>query len=250
MTGLVFVLEEASVCIGMDTLVHTMEPDGSTRPLCFASKMHLLPHAQTVLLGTGVAELVLHWYSLVESSIVAIDLEALDRLAAERLPQLWEKHKRVWAERGVAAPATATIYQFGFLRREQRYAGFAYRSENGFVSERLEYGIGIKPIHARAVELCARFMDEEPQDEGFIERLFVTLLEALKEEDERPEEKAPVGIGGEVHLLKLRDSRFELSVVKQFGDYAEDFEAMLARHSAKDEDRKGPATVSADGESD
>lgn len=244
MTGLVFLLQEGSVCVGMDTLTHTVEPDGSMRPLCFTSKIHLLPHAHAVLCGTGVADVVLRWYCLLEGRTVAIDLEVLDRLAVEHLPRIWAEEKQAWEDRGAPAPGTATIYQFGFLRREGRYAGFAYRSDRGFVSERLAYGVGIKPNYARVQELCARYLDEGHLDDGFVERLFVVLLRALKEEDERSEETARVGIGGEVHIVKMRDSRFELSVAGQFDDYEEDFESMRKSLSEKDESAKDPGVAS------
>ncbi len=250
MTGLVFLLEEERVSIGMDTLMHTVKPDGSRRAHSFTSKMHLLPHAHAVLCGTGVAEIVLRWYSLVELATVANDLEVLDRLAEEHLPKIWGEHKRAWAARGVEAHGTTTVYQFGFLRREQRYAGFAYRSAKDFVSERLDYGFGMKPNHAAVLDVCQRFMAEEPQDDGFVERLFVALFESLKQQDERPEETSPVGIGGEIHVLKMEGGQFALSVVGRFEDYEEDFDAMIQRLSEENAPPTTSSDVNTSGESD
>jgi len=105
--------------------------------------------------------------------------------------------------------------------------GFAYRSTNNFVSERLVNGFAIKPAAADVRER----LDELIQHHGLIGAL-VEAMRLQKQIDDALDPSARVGIGGEIHLLTLDPTgRQCVWTAHQFPDFNEGYASALERLS-------------------
>ncbi len=212
MSALIFVLKPDQVLIAMDTLA--VAPD-TKAPLQFVSKVFPVPHLGGVICGTGAFPVVLDWFNFVLTRVVGRDILILDEFAPTILQEIGERH-------GLSERVTATIYHFGYLEKEGRFAGFAYRSERRFESQRLEYGLGMKPPHDDLLQVGA----EKVFNDG-LPKAFVDLMEQQKKRDEDQPEEARVGIGGEIHFVQLEERGYRLYVCHRFSDYRETFARML-----------------------
>lgn len=206
MSSLIFCTDAEQVLVVTDTLA--VNPDGT--PFLFTSKAHYLPHLRTIIAGTGAGGFSGDWYIRVNNRMVLKGIENLDFHTPDALRAMWSEYKR---EYSVAAKLTTTIYHFGFSEVTGQVHAYAYRSTRDFVSERLSYGIGVKP------ECTVR--------EG-------NLLEhvpAMMEEQRRLQASKPlpeqVFIGGEaigMHLTKDACTIFRLF---EFGDYSAQLRAVF-----------------------
>lgn len=113
--------------------------DGKPGIAASSTKAHPHPRLDLLVAGTGCHPLVENWNNYVGVSAFAEDIEELDAEASQVLPDLW----RLAQERG--ATGTATVYHWGWSPKTQGYVGFAYRSTDGFRSDRLASGAYIKP---------------------------------------------------------------------------------------------------------
>ena len=68
MTAFTFLLEQDRVCIGMDTLSIDPQTKGPNK---FVSKIFPLLHLRGVLCGTGVLQVILDWFALIQAGAFA-----------------------------------------------------------------------------------------------------------------------------------------------------------------------------------
>lgn len=138
MTSLLFYTDASEIIVATDTLLHY--PDGSAPG--FVSKALAFPHLRMIVAGTGSGLLYNRWIGLVNHQGTFLDVNAINEHATHELQVLWgELNAQVEA----IQDQTATIYHFGFSDDIDVVHGFAYRSANDFRSERLQYGLGVKP---------------------------------------------------------------------------------------------------------
>jgi|SRR2546422_3945743 len=212
MTALIFILTPEAVHIALDSLA--LQPV-TGRPFLHVTKLFPLPHLGSVMCGTGAMFVVLDWFVFIERQILANGLRLLDELAPRVLPGIGKEH-------GLSESMTATIYHFGYLQDEQRFAGFAYRSNNGFKSERLEYGLGMKPPHEDLMNLGAQWVSDEGVAQGFDR-----MMEQMKARDDSLTPEKRVGIGGEIHQISLLSkTTYLVHVSHRFDDYHDAFKEM------------------------
>lgn len=220
MTALIYWLDENHFWLAMDTLARDVEK----RSLSFTSKIYPLPHISGVMAGTGLSNFVSDWSVLVQTSCVVRDIHHLDRYASEALIEIYKKYKD-------ETEAGTTIYHFGFSRRENKFIGFAYRSEKNFKSEHLVYGMGIKPspkdIDSYMESISSSIDAIDTLDA--IGRFCIKALEKLREEDEAKPLTEQVGIGGEIILFFMNVEQMVIKNIYRFENYEQLFKEMAAR---------------------
>jgi hypothetical protein len=204
MTALNFLFEPDRVCIVMDTLM--VRPD-TRRPLLYTSKIFTLPHLGGVMCGTGVMQLVIDWFVCIQTAVIVRDIPHLDQYAPNQLRAIAGKYD-------LNSKLTSTIYHFGYSEIDQRYRGFAYRSEKNFISEELEYGFGIKPP--------VEFEPIQSLPKGFVE-----MMEQQRIEDRKKPTEDQVGIGGDIHLFVMTPEQMVLTRCHRFEDYESCYSKML-----------------------
>jgi len=138
MSSLLFYTDANEAIVATDTLLHY--PTGS--PPGFTSKAVALPHLRMIIAATGSAALFNRWISLVNEQGFALDVDAVNAHTPEELQALWREMN---AQLPALRDQTATIYHFGVSDDAGVIHGFAYRSGSDFASEKLDYGLGIKP---------------------------------------------------------------------------------------------------------
>lgn len=198
MTALVFALQPDQICIAMDTLVVGAE---DKKPINFQRKFLFHAESNLLIAGTGLANLINGWFEYVSSFLGQSDIDDLNLLAPNVL-------KASVLAAGGLDYASATLYHFGYSRDEAKYAGYAYRSTADFKSERLSYGLGIKPkVHVEA--------DENIEFPKF---LIEIILEQQRQDRLLPLGKQ-VGIGGEIEFAMLAEGIANIETVHRFASY-------------------------------
>jgi hypothetical protein len=195
MTAAVFSISPEQVIIAMDTLAMA----GDTgKPFFFTTKFYILPHLQGVMFATGIGDLASKWFSQLER-YRARDIHRLDDFVTPALRDLGN-------EFGLNEKLTTTVYHVGYSEQESRYVGFAYRSTDLFASERLEYGLRVKPpVEASPPQ---NFPDD-----------FVAIMKRQKEIDDQKPMSERVHIGGEIHLLLMQEGSMAVQTVHRFDEY-------------------------------
>lgn len=198
MTALVFALQPEQVCIAMDTLVIGAD---DRMPLSFQRKFLSVPESDLVIAGTGHAGFINGWFQHLQANLNGA---TIDDLNAE-VPNIFRAS--VSAEGGLSG-LTATIYHFGYSAREDRYAGYAYRSEHDFRSDRLQYALGYKPVVPVTPNDDIRFPD-------FLTHIIL--------EQQRQDWLLPIterlGIGGEIEFVVMSDRAIHVETVHRFSSY-------------------------------
>ena len=195
MTAAVFSIQPEQVVIAMDTLAMA----GDTgKPFFFTTKFYILPHLQGVMFATGIGDLASKWFSQLERYL-ARDINHLDNFVTPALRDLGN-------EFGLSEKLTTTVYHVGYSEQESRYVGFAYRSTDSFASERLEYGLRVKP--PVEVQPPENFPDD-----------FVAIMKKQKQMDDEKPMSERVYIGGEIHLLLMQEGSMEVRTVHRFDEY-------------------------------
>lgn len=222
MTVLNFLLTDAAVYLLTDTVLSDPE---DLSPITFSTKVHALPHLQAVICGTGHAQLIAEWVALVNLSLPARDILDLDRFAPAKLGALSARHG---SEDADARQFTTTLYHFGFDERTSRFAGFAYRSADGFRSEPLPQGFGFKP--APAWDFDSRKITKLPEH-------FIAITKKQKAQDEATEPDKRVGVGGQLvfcHMQRIPGTRNAPTVQTSFAicHSFPDFKQMYAQATA------------------
>ncbi|VVM95879.1 hypothetical protein [Pseudomonas fluorescens] len=192
MSSLLFYMDANEVIVATDTLLHypAGSPPGST------SKAIALPHLRMIIAATGAAALFNRWIGLVNEQGFALDVDTVDVHTPETLQSLW---RELNAQLPALHQHTATIYHFGFSDNTGNIHGFAYRSESNFASEKLDYGLGLKPdlMDKGGINLRS-FPDSAP------EIMQAQILQENKKAKDR------VYIGGTVQINHLARDGFSI----------------------------------------
>ena len=187
MTALNFAITDDGIFLATDSLV-THEGE----PLRFTTKVLTVPHLDGLICGTGSIVLFHRWALDVLGQASSGQMSYLDVDTPESLVSIWADMSE--EERG---GGTGTIYHFGYDPDKDRFEGFAYRSSNGFESERLEQDIYIKPPFAGQFSLI-----------GFPDDFVETCRGQKIEQDKLPADKR-VHIGGHVIAYTLQRNKRE-----------------------------------------
>lgn len=198
MTALVFALQPEQVCIAMDTLVISAD---DRMPLSFQRKFLSVPRSDLVVAGTGHAGFINGWFQHLQANLSGA---TIDDLNAE-VPNIFRAS--VSAEGGLSG-LTATIYHFGYSAREDRYAGYAYRSEHDFRSDRLQYALGYKPI-----------VPVTPNDDIRFPDFVIDIILEQQRQDWLLPISERLGIGGEIEFVVMSDRAIHVETVHRFPSY-------------------------------
>lgn len=217
MTAMNWEMYESHVLILCDTLAIGED----RRPAFMTTKVFYWPHLGACVAGTGAQPMAQNLYMRVNGRMVVRDVLHLDEYAPKVLQELWAD---LLAENDDRPDATCTIYLFGWSEAEGRFVGFAYRSTAQFASERLGYGLAIKPA---------------PDDEQIFDKIndlesFVRLVQIQKAEDRARPRLERIGIGGEVVMTLLtRDEAgyvgAQQKVLSRFDDHEDDWRLLLSK---------------------
>ncbi len=193
----------------MDTLVVGAD---DRMPLSFQRKFLSLPESNLIIAGTGHASLINGWFQHI---LINFQIAAIDHINAEA-PKILRAS--VTANGGLSG-LTATIYHFGYSLVERKYIGFAYRSTKDFQSERLPYDcLGSNP----------EIKFELPENIA-IPSLFIDLMKQQQLADKSLTIDQPVGIGGEVEFVVLRDQKIHIETAYRFDSYINEAEYIESR---------------------
>lgn len=200
MTSLLFYTDANEIIVATDTHLHY--PDGS--PPGYVSKALAFPHLRMIVAGTGSGLLYNRWIGLVNHQGTFLDVDAINEHAPHELQTLWgELNAQVEA----IQDQTATIYHFGFSDGFGVVHGFAYRSVNNFRSERLQYGLGVKPELASYAGLeLQTFPSCAPE----------IMRAQIKQESEKPSNR--VYIGGSVQVVHASGNGFSIYSLGKIGE--------------------------------
>lgn len=185
MSSLLFYTDSDCAQIATDTLVANREGEA----LGYVQKAIFLPSANVIVAGTGLALMYDRWTTLVNHQRLAFDVDSLDAHTTKALQHLWAEIER---EGTSLADYTATIYHFGFSGEDGVIHTFAYRSENGFASEALRYGLAMKPP----------LKSLDGVDYASFPSSSVEIMLAQRSQ-ERANPESIIRIGGEAWLLEL-----------------------------------------------
>ena len=199
----------------MDTLALSSD-DG--KPLLFTSKITPLPHLDGLICGTGAMNFVVNWVAMVQTNIVAKDIEHLSMHTPDSLRTLWQKFQ-------YPEQQTVTIYYFGYSKIDCRCKGYAFRSTNNFELEELKYSIGIKP------PVLDIEVKEIPED-------IIRIIGRQKEQDEQLPLGQRLGIGGEIHFAVITPNQICIRVLHRFDDYETCYLQMCERLSKPNNPRR------------
>lgn len=199
MTALVFALQPEQVCIAMDTLVIGAE---DRMPMCFQRKFLAVPESDLVVAGTGHAGFINGWFQHLQANYGRATIDDLDAYASSIF------RESVQAEGGLSG-LTATIYHFGYSTQEERYVGYAYRSEQNFRSDRIQQdALGFKPVVPVTLNGNIRFPDS----------LIEIILEQQRQDRLLPLAER-VGIGGEIEFVVMSERTIHVETVHRFSSY-------------------------------
>ncbi|PQZ89408.1 MULTISPECIES: hypothetical protein [Pseudomonas] len=192
MSSLLFYTDENEAIVATDTLLHY----SVDTPPGLASKAISIPHIRMIIAGTGSALLFNRWIGLVNNQGFALNVDAVDAHATQELQALW-------SELNHHVPAlqdqTATIYHFGISDDSGKVHGFAYRSGSDFKSERLDYGLGVKP----------ELMDKSGINWNSFPACAPDIMRAQsRQEDEKSGDR--VYIGGTTEVIHLTKDGFSI----------------------------------------
>jgi hypothetical protein len=200
MSSLIFYTDHEKAIIATDTLA--VDEEGSVRQ--YTSKAVLVPHLRLVIAGTGVGGFSSRWFAQVNDRMVVRGLDHLDFHATDSLGNLFSAYQQ---EIGFPDNLTATIYHIGISEITGHVQAYAYRSECGFESERLSYGLRVKP------ECVVPEGYELPFD-------IVRMMDSQRtiQETKPPEER--LYIGGEIQVIQIERSSFHCYQLHRFEDFA------------------------------
>jgi hypothetical protein len=209
MSSLIFYTDQKQAIIATDTLA--VSPGG--RPVSLTSKAFHLPHLRMVIGGTGCGGFLDRWLCHLNSRMIVPGIDTLAVHAPSALQALWGTY---CVEYKNPPGRTTTVYHFGFSESSDIIKSYAFRSENGFVSEERPYGIGVKPE-------CTVPKNYNLPD----------AFRPMMDEQRSIQRQRPAGdriyIGGEIivhHLVKAGCSTFSIG---PFEDFVDDMKAIYSR---------------------
>jgi hypothetical protein len=199
MSSLIFCTEPEQAFIATDTLATLV--DGN--PFRFTTKAYIVPHLKMVIGGTGLGGVIDAWAFQVNHMVVR-DVDHLDYHTRDNLNRIWADVQKKFS---IPDDLTVTLYHFGFSLQDNTLHAYAYRSANDFRSERLEYGLRVKPA-------CSVPENYE----------FPTDIKKMMEEQRVIQAALPtsdrVYIGGAILVHHLTRDGFSVYELDRFDDYA------------------------------
>ena len=196
------------VVVLTDTLATT--PSGS--PHSFVTKCTVVPHLEMVVGHTGVAQVGHRWSHQLQTSVLARDIDPLDRHVPGVLRSIADDVAGEFGDHGI----TSTVYHLGFSQALGTYVGYVYRSESDYVSEVMEPSFRVKP------QPVGQFTAPTDLDG------MVALGRQLREEQDGLPADQRVYIGGELVVTMLVNRQIQVTKVHRFGDFDSQWEAMNA----------------------
>ena len=184
----------------MDTLCCSY--DGS--PSHHTTKFTYVPHIRTIIAGTGLGNFSTEWALPIVGAALTLGIEHLDEFASEQLSLLWAERKQ---KDRLPPELTTTVYHFGISETTGKVVNIAYRSEDDFVSEKLSYGLAVKP-----------YCEPPVGDYDFYE-----MVPGLMDKQRIFQEERPMGerlyIGGEILACYLNADYFKSWSLGKFSDF-------------------------------
>jgi hypothetical protein len=206
MSSLIFHTDESKVLVATDTLATS--PDG--KPFKFTTKAFPLPHLRMIVAGTGFGRFVGGWFLSINEEMLVRGIDHLDCHTPSSLASRWQRFKQ---EFSIQDGMTTTIYHFGFSEDTGLVHSFAYRSTNDFRSERIQYGLAVKPECTVPDNCCL------PRD------IKMMMSDQRAVQESRPDDQR-VYIGGEIVVHHLSGDGLSICTLDRFEEYARDEKAM------------------------
>jgi hypothetical protein len=208
MTALNWILEKEKVSIATDTFSMTTQKT----PFKYTNKIFPIPHLKMILCGTGNSNLIIDYFREILLKVVAREMQYVNTIAQTLLQEL---------NKDTPKDLTSTIYHFGYNEVLKCIEGFAFRSKNNFMVEKLEYGIGNKPALVR--EFTEELYYSTDNDDNF----FTLLINEQKRLDDLLPNEERVGIGGEIQRIVFDGNNYIQSTIFRFDDYLDKYKTML-----------------------
>lgn len=208
MSSLIFLTEATQAIVATDTLA--VRPGGT--PLKFTSKALYLPHLRTIFAGTGLGGFLDRWF-LIANSVLAV--RGIDNLAFHTsgyLASIWGSYKEEFTNLG---DRTTTVYHIGISESTGQVQAMAFRSENDFKPELLQYGLHYKPQ-------CS--VPDEPR----LPEDFGPMMEDQRHFQEEQPESQRVYIGGEIQVYHLTREGCSIYPMGKFHDFDDHEKAIYA----------------------
>lgn len=213
MSLLMYEVRDDHVLILSDTLV--TEADRVT-PVCYQSKVWLMPERNMAMALTGTAEIGLGLFSLVEQEQAFRDIEEVNEVAPLMLRHIRDELEKLRPDNDIT-----TVYLFGFPAGSDRPASYTYTSRDGAdfapkpgVAGNFAYRPGAQ-----------RFTPDYPVS---AEDLVELACKIRDEQDQLRSEGLPfVRIGGELHATRIENGQILTSVWHRFDDYDESLPSLF-----------------------
>lgn len=201
MSSLIFHTQPDMAIVATDTLA----VNEAGTPVNWTTKAILIPHLQMIVAGTGVAGVCSRWFLRINEDMAVHGIEHLDVHTPQGLVGLYARYSE---EVGFPPELSTTIYHFGISEISGEVVAFAYRSENGFRSERLSHGLKCKPE-------CDVEMGDDLRS-GLIQMMdSQRAIQAAKPAAER------IHIGGAIQVLHLTNANATSVRLHTFNDFAD-----------------------------
>lgn len=213
MSVLNFYLTEDIVILATDTLaVHA----DTKSPYKFTNKVFPLMNMNSLICGVGNYECIVDWYTFCQKRAVGNGICHLNKVAEMYM-------KDVIGTQDTAESATV-LYQFGISENDYKMHGYVYQSTNGFLPEKLDAGIGVRPTSAFGES--GTVVLPESSYSSFEDYMFAISLQQKKYDDAQPIQSR-VGIGGCVQIHKLTMDGLLVTNYKNFDDFDDCYEKIL-----------------------
>lgn len=213
MSSLIFYTEQGNAFIATDTLA--VDEEGLERQ--YTSKAVLIPHLRMVIAGTGVGGFSSRWFVTVNDSMVVRGLDHLNYHTPEGLRQLFANYQK---EAGFPTTLTTTIYHIGISEETGHIHSYAYRSENDFASERLGYGMRLKP-------------EGNVPDNYELPSGIVPIMESQRAIQARKPPAIRLYIGGEIQVIQIMRGGFYCYQLHRFDDFGTTEEAIYSNFARR-----------------
>lgn len=129
----------------------------------------------------------------------------LDSFVTDQLQKIWKDLIANGKQSG-----NSTIYHFGFSEEEKSLVGFVYRSTNNFASERIKFGLSVKP--PISVDSGSHTYSNSEEFDNFM----IDLMRKQRKEDLEMPLENQVGIGGEIQKAVLLQNGISIKTIYKF----------------------------------
>lgn len=194
MTLLNYYLSDNEIILIMDTLSSYAV---TKQPHCFCTKFFPLPHLDMIMCGTGLHNVIIKWFELLSSNMVAKDIDHLNEFTPNIL-------KDIFKENILEKESATSIYHFG-INKEDKFIGYKYWSVDNFEPFALpRNGWAYKPDSER----LRRFLSSNDTYDFWD----IVTLQYTNDKKEQFDKK--VGIGGDIIVCSM--SREGIGIKKLF----------------------------------